>query len=40
MESMLSELSKFYTIQTGTNNEILRRKSENITKIDEDLINL
>jgi len=37
---MISELSKFYTIQTWTNNEILRKKSKEITKIDEDLINL
>ena len=37
---MRSTLSKFYTIQTWTNNEILRKKSKNVTKIDEDLINL
>ena len=37
---MKSTLSKFYTIQTWTNNPILRTKSEKITKIDEDLINL
>jgi peptide deformylase len=37
---MKSTLSKFYTIETWTNNEILRKKSEKIAKIDEDLINL
>jgi len=37
---MKSTISKFYTIQTWANNEILRKKSEKITKIDEDLINL
>lgn len=37
---MKSTLSKFYTIETWTNNKILRKKSEKITKIDEDLINL
>jgi len=37
---MISELSKFYTIETWTNNAILRKRSEEIKKIDEDLINL
>lgn len=37
---MKSELSKFYPIMTGINNEILRKKSEKVTKIDDDLIEL
>ena len=36
---MKSTLSKFYTIETWTDNKILRKKSEKIKKIDEDLIN-
>ena len=36
--SMKSELSKFYPIQIGGDNQILRRKSEKITEIDDNLI--
>jgi len=37
---MRSELSKFYTIQTWNDNKYLRTKSEPITKITQDIIDL
>ena len=37
---MISQLSRFYTIQTWANNPILRTKSKEIKKIDKDLVDL